>query len=174
MDRHRLGNPKNEDARGRGAAKNKENPISDTVYLLQNENDVLRMKYICMEVETKKYPWRSKNWKFSSRSAQITSLYMKLNLSHCGLASDPIHIRRISRSRMKKNLLLRSWRCWEHQKKAFWERLRRQEKQLFLSRKKLRAFKVIVRRWKWRFWAWELKIREQRSFWEILKKKINV
>jgi hypothetical protein len=56
MDRHRLGSSKNEEARGRGVAKNKENPISDTVYLLQNENDVLRMKYICMEVETKKSP----------------------------------------------------------------------------------------------------------------------
>ena len=56
MDRHRLANTKNDDSKGRAAAKNKENPISDTVYLLQNENDVLRMKYTYMEVETKKYP----------------------------------------------------------------------------------------------------------------------
>ena len=56
MDRHRLGNPKNEETKSQKKKKNKENPISDTVYLLQNENDVLRMKYTCMEVETKKYP----------------------------------------------------------------------------------------------------------------------
>jgi hypothetical protein len=131
------------------------------------------MKYICLEVETKKYPWRLKNWRFSLRSVQTTSPCMKLNSSHCDPASDPIPIRRISRSRMKRNLLLRSWRCWEHRKKAFWGRLPRQEKQLFSSRKKLPTFKVIERHCRWRFWAWGRKIRERRSFWEISKKKIS-
>lgn len=45
MDRHRTAAPRGEESRNRHTAKIKENPLNDAVYLIQNENDVLRMKY---------------------------------------------------------------------------------------------------------------------------------
>lgn len=54
MDRHRTVNTSKEDIRARATIKNKENPLSDTVYLIQNENEVLRMKYFMVYSEIAK------------------------------------------------------------------------------------------------------------------------
>ena len=43
MDRHRLGNPKNEETKSRAAAKNKENPIRNTISKSREDQEFLNM-----------------------------------------------------------------------------------------------------------------------------------
>ena len=51
MDRNRQTAHTREERHHRVQNKNKENPVGDAVFLIQNENDVLRMKYIFAYVE---------------------------------------------------------------------------------------------------------------------------
>lgn len=53
MDRHRSGSAAREESRGRTTTRNKENSLADQAYLVQNENEVLRMKYPCTHPGTR-------------------------------------------------------------------------------------------------------------------------
>lgn len=44
MSRNRVNSSARDDTHNKATKRNKENPVSDTVFLIQNENDVLRMK----------------------------------------------------------------------------------------------------------------------------------
>ena len=44
MDRNRSGSGPREESRGKTTTRNKENTFADQTYLIQNENEVLRMK----------------------------------------------------------------------------------------------------------------------------------
>ena len=45
MDRNRSSHHHRDEVHGKGSRKGKQNPNTDAVFLIQNENDVLRMKY---------------------------------------------------------------------------------------------------------------------------------
>jgi len=52
MSRTKGGSTARDDPHNKATKRNKENPVSDTVFLIQNENDVLRMKYTICYLET--------------------------------------------------------------------------------------------------------------------------
>jgi len=52
MSRTKGGSTARDDPHNKATKRNKENPVSDTVFLIQNENDVLRMKYSICYSET--------------------------------------------------------------------------------------------------------------------------
>ena len=54
MDRNRSGHQHRDEVHGKGSRKGKQNPNTDAVFLIQNENDVLRMKYLYIYLEIPK------------------------------------------------------------------------------------------------------------------------
>jgi hypothetical protein len=73
LERHRPAAGKAEDGRGRPGGKTKENPLADAVYLIQNENDVLRMKYGFSDTGMTRLDSESANSRYNCRFALTTS-----------------------------------------------------------------------------------------------------
>jgi hypothetical protein len=102
-DKHRTPVSRVKEAEGRNPPKNKENPLNDTVYLIQNENDVLRMKYTWHHIGTTSSTSRSRNLKYNCKSALTISSLGRAKSIMSTTASRATLTSRTYKSKIKRN-----------------------------------------------------------------------